>query len=129
VYDDYETGPKEVYVEPFPRAGRRVRVSPAGGHHARWRADGRELYCIDPTNSLVAVDVAAAGRELRFSPPRTLFPVGTGHDDLTRPVYAPSPDGQRFLVARSVEDSTPRHMKVLLDWQAMVPGTAGAEGR
>lgn len=68
----------------------------------------------------MAVDVTTSGDALRFSPPRPLFSANTGHSDLSRWLYAVTPDGQRFLVAMSVEDSTPRHMRVLLDWRAVV---------
>ena len=43
-YHEEESGPTDVYVEAFPKGGRRQRLSPNGGHHAQWRADGRAIY-------------------------------------------------------------------------------------
>ena len=37
----------EVYVQPFPGPGRRVRISRDGGSSAAWRGDGKELYYVE----------------------------------------------------------------------------------
>ena len=42
-------------MQSFPIPGERVRVSTRGGLQAHWRADGRELFYIEPEGDLVAV--------------------------------------------------------------------------
>jgi dipeptidyl aminopeptidase/acylaminoacyl peptidase len=39
-----ESGRAEVYLDSYPKPGRRVMVSLGGGVHPVWRGDGRELY-------------------------------------------------------------------------------------
>jgi len=43
-YASNESGQFDVYVDSFPKAGTRVRVTTAGGTEPRWSNDGRELY-------------------------------------------------------------------------------------
>ena len=43
-YTSDESGRAEVYLDSYPRPGRRVAVSSGGGVHPVWRGDGRELY-------------------------------------------------------------------------------------
>lgn len=67
-YTSDESGAGEVYVRPFPNAnGGRWQISNGGGGEPRWSHTGRELFYIDATQHLVAVQVrtvpsfAAAG--------------------------------------------------------------------
>jgi len=39
-YQSDESGRVEIYVQPFPGPGRKVRISGSGGVQARWRRDG-----------------------------------------------------------------------------------------
>lgn len=49
----------EIYVEPFPRTGTRIRVSDAGGERPVWSPDGRELYYDkDATLFVAAITIA-----------------------------------------------------------------------
>src|SRR5206468_964959 len=52
-----ETGRPEIYVQPFPGPGEKVRVSVDGGTQVRWRADGKELFYIAPDNQLMSVPI------------------------------------------------------------------------
>ena len=58
-----DTGAYEVYVQSFPKAGARQRISTGGGFFPQWRADGKELYYNTPDNTLMAVEVHGDGRE------------------------------------------------------------------
>src|SRR4029077_11465276 len=51
-----ETGRNEVYVQPFPGSGHRVRTSTAGGEEPIWSRDGRELFYFKDAD-LMAVKV------------------------------------------------------------------------
>lgn len=43
-YASNESGQYDIYVDAFPRPGRRARITTAGATEPRWSADGRELY-------------------------------------------------------------------------------------
>ncbi|MGH9385489.1 MAG: hypothetical protein ACRD2N_14505, partial [Vicinamibacterales bacterium] len=118
-----ESGLSEVYIAPADDTGARRRVSAAGGVAPRWRRDGRELFYLTPDHTLVAIPVAA-GRELQRGSPVALFKAirfyesrGFGGDA----IYEPSPDGQRFLINRVVEDASTKPITVLLNWTALLP--------
>jgi serine/threonine protein kinase len=93
-YIALEHGRHEVFMQPFGRPGERIRVSPDGGGQPRWRADGRELYYVTPAGALMAVTVAPEG-ELGPVHHR-LFDIAAAASYLDQ--YAPSRNGQRFLV-------------------------------
>ena len=43
-YASNESGQFDIYVDSFPKPGKRVRVTTAGGTEPRWSSDGRELF-------------------------------------------------------------------------------------
>jgi dipeptidyl aminopeptidase/acylaminoacyl peptidase len=98
-YTSNASGRPEVYLDAYPRPGRRVLVSSGGGAHPVWRGDGRELYYWR-NGELVAVTIVAAADG---APPsrgaetvlfRAPYPGGVST------MYDVSPDGQRFVIAR-----------------------------
>jgi Tol biopolymer transport system component len=118
-YVSRESGQDEVYIEPFRREGDRVRVSVSGGGQPKWRGDGREIFFTTPANRLLAVEVRAAGERLDVSLPTELFEIqglqGSGFDD-----YAPSGDGQRFLVKVPLEQDRKPLLHVVTNWVSLV---------
>jgi hypothetical protein len=118
-YVSHESGRDEVYVEPYRRSGDRVRVSVDGGGQPKWRGDGKELFYTTPANLLMAVAVRAAGERVEVSLPAKLFEVhgleGTGYDD-----YAPSADGQRFLVKQPVEQDRKPQLQIVTNWPSLL---------
>jgi len=119
-YVSRESGQDEVYVEPFRRDGDRVRLSLKGGGQPKWRGDSAELFFTTPTNRLVAVAVHAAGERLDVSLPVELFEIrgllGSGYDD-----YAPSADGQRFLIKLPVGQEQKPRLNVVTNWTSLLP--------
>jgi hypothetical protein len=119
VYDSDESGQFEVYVRPFPDAyrGSRWQVSAAGGRQPVWSRDGRELFYRDFSGALMSVPVAAGPG---FAPgrPVRLFEgtgyVGAGAQGGGR-TYDVSPDGSRFLMVRTGDQST-TPLVVVLNW-------------
>ena len=93
-YTSDESGRTEIYVSRFPEMSGRVAVSAGGGQRPLWRADGRELYFVGPGNRLMAAGVTTAGPTPAVAPASSLFDV-----PLFGGLYAPSPDGRRFLIA------------------------------
>ena len=96
-----------------------MRVSVDGGGQPKWRGDGKELFYTTPGNLLMSAAVRAAGEQLEVSLPTKLFEIrglqGTGYDD-----YAPSPDGQRFLVKQEVEESRKPQLQIVTNWTSLV---------
>jgi Tol biopolymer transport system component len=95
-YESNESGTTEVYVQPFPGPGPKIRISLDGGSTPRWSRDGRELlfWARVPIAKLMAVDVVTAP-EFRAGTPRELFQQpSTTTWDIT-------PDRNRFLVELS----------------------------
>ena len=109
-----ESGTKEVYVTSFPKPGRRVRVSTAGGESPRWNGDGKELF-FQTGKKIVAVGISAAATASvpGIGVPRELFafPEGASYWIATR-------DGQRFLVDIEVTKATSPPVQVVVNWRA-----------
>jgi Tol biopolymer transport system component len=118
-YVSQESGRDEVYVEPYRRNGDRVRVSVDGGGQPKWRGDGKELFYVTPGNLLMAVSVRASGERLEVSLPTRLFEIhgleGMDYDD-----YAPSADGQRFLVKLPVQESRKPQLQIVTNWTSLL---------
>lgn len=93
-YTSNESGRIEVYVSRFPEMSNRVTVSSGGGARPLWRGDGRELFYVSNGSRLMAAPVTVSGASLTIAPAAVLFEV-----PLFGGLYAPSPDGQRFLIA------------------------------
>ncbi len=95
-FDSDETGQREVYLQRFPGAGAKVRVSVSGGSMPTWSRSGKELFYRERAG-LVAVDVRL-GAQLSLGAHHALFQA-----NLLSPgalaMYDPAPDGRRFVVA------------------------------
>jgi Tol biopolymer transport system component len=122
-YVSRESGRSEVYVEPFRRDGERVRVSVEGGGQPKWRSDGAELFFADLDGHLMSVDFRVVENRAEVDLPTELFALGsyTGemYDD-----YAPSADGQRFLVKLAVGGDDRVWMHVVTNWPSLLPEPA-----
>jgi len=97
-YQSDETGLPEVYVRPFPGPGAPVRVSPNGGGIPTWRADGRELFYLNPAGDLMSVAVVTSGRFSAEAPHLLMRGVTRQPYSSFVTSYDPAPDGQRFFV-------------------------------
>jgi dipeptidyl aminopeptidase/acylaminoacyl peptidase len=104
----------EVFVEPFPAGGVRLKVSEGGGGQPQWRADGKELFYLSLENDLIAVEVDP-GPPLHFPQRRKLFHVALNERlrDV-RSSFAVSRDGTRFLFSARPANATP--ITVRFNW-------------
>jgi dipeptidyl aminopeptidase/acylaminoacyl peptidase len=111
-YASDESGRPEVYVRQFSGPGARSQISVDGGTSPVWSRDGRELFFAkDGTLFAAAVTL---GETFTSGPVRRLFSGPYGFDDsITN--YGVAPDGRRFLVPRSRDDST-RQLELVLNW-------------
>jgi eukaryotic-like serine/threonine-protein kinase len=95
-YQSNESGRWEVYITAFPGGGAKWQVSSVGGAEAKWRGDSKEIFYLDPSDNIVAVDVNASGSAVQLGTPHTLFQaIGIQRE------YGPfdvSADGKKFLI-------------------------------
>jgi serine/threonine protein kinase len=119
-----ESGDTQVYVQSFPKADFRTRISTSGGSMPRWRSDGKEIFYISKESRLIAVPIAAA-ETFHVGDPKVLFEIQLA--EIAQPptngaefVYSVSPDGQRFLV-NSLADAQPQQpITVILNWHSLL---------
>jgi Tol biopolymer transport system component len=114
-YTAIDAGERHVYVTSFPEPRDRWRVSPERGDDPQWRRDGRELFYIDRGQTLVAVPIdPQSGQAAGPATPLFRAVFDTMGRSLGR-AYAPSPDGQRFLVNERLGDDD-YALWVTLNW-------------
>jgi Tol biopolymer transport system component len=109
---DQTNQPQQVFVESIPAGKGRWQISTEGGDWPIWRRDGKELF-YRQGNKLMAVPIRLTEKSVEIGSPQALFEVAPGN---TR--FQVSRDGQRFLVALTVEGtsaSTP--LTVDTDWR------------
>jgi Tol biopolymer transport system component len=114
-YSSDESGGSEVYVQDFPTAGGKWRISTRGGDNPNWRRDGKEIFYV-ADGKLMVVEVKS-GAKFEASVPRALFDLRSikwvGGNN-----YAVTGDGQRFLVVTSPEEANASPFTVVLNWMA-----------
>ena len=98
-YASNESGDWEIYVTTFPSAAGKWQVSRGGGTEPRWRGDGKEIYYIGATETLMAVPVETSGT-LSSGAPVALFQI-RGRAPISSTdlfTYDVTKDGKRFIV-------------------------------
>jgi eukaryotic-like serine/threonine-protein kinase len=121
-YASDESGRPEVYVQPFPATGATWRISNDGGHEPMWRRDGQELYYLSADRRLIAVPVRLA-RDVVVGAPAELFRIPRDAPIEGRISYAPTGDGQRFLVNLAAPDRVRQptfETQVVVNWPSTV---------
>jgi Tol biopolymer transport system component len=104
-----ESQQTEVFAQPFPAAGTKWQVSPAGGSYPVWSPDGRELFYLSADQKIVGVTVTAGTSGLTFGPPQVILETRVvGWERITQgSPFAVTPDGRRFLVSSAGDAVTP----------------------
>jgi Tol biopolymer transport system component len=96
-YQSNESGRNEIYVQPFPGPGGKWQVSTGGGIQPQWRGDGKELFYLDPVQSVMAVPVAA-GATFESGNPTALFRARLAGINLGGLGWAVTSAADRFLL-------------------------------
>ncbi|MDZ4864149.1 MAG: hypothetical protein SGJ01_11965, partial [Gemmatimonadota bacterium] len=107
-YQSDESGRDEIYVRPFPKADDgRWQLSTSGGGEPLWSHGGREIFFRARSGEMMTVPVTLAPA---FSPgtPRSLFPATGYAKSPGNRAYDVTPDDQRFVMLRSLDDSSSR---------------------
>jgi len=117
-YVSNESGREDVYLQSFPGNANRVPVSSGGGVMPRWRGDGRELYFINGSLKVAAVEISTKGDEVQLGATHELFPVnplypGGNPLDVTR-------DGKLFLID-TMYGSEGGPVILITNWDAALP--------
>ena len=102
-YSSTESGIAEIYVRPYPDIqADEWPVSSGGGESPRWSADGTELFFLSAAGSIMVAAVQNY-EPFKIGSPEVLI---ERESDL-RPYesYDVSPDGQRFLIMKPVDDA------------------------
>ena len=118
-YVSNESGNREVYVQPYPGPGEKIRISTDGGTEPIWSANGRELLYRPRTRSDFFTPIRSLSPFVAGTP-RLLFELKAGEYDSTVPVrsWSATADGQRFLLSRFIAstDKPVSVMHVVLNW-------------
>jgi dipeptidyl aminopeptidase/acylaminoacyl peptidase len=121
-YVSGESGTQEVYVQPYPGPGEKVRVSASGGAEPLWSPTGRELFfrAQTPDRQQFLSAAVTSVSPFRVDTPHVLFENKTFEYDQTVPIrsWNISPDGQRFLLLRFAPstDKPVTSMSLVLNW-------------
>ena len=129
-YQSDESGRIEVYVNSFPEAGRKIRISTDGGSYPQWGApigkDGRELFYVAPDNKLMMVNLKFVAGTVEPSAPHELFLLPTTKTaSAGASPYEVAPDGNRFLVNATPQQASPP-LTVIVNWPALLKKGAAA---
>ncbi len=122
-YQSNESGQYEIYVQPFPGPGRRIRVSRSGGAQVRWRRDRKELFYIGLDSRLMAVPIQLGNLAVETGDPKPLFSTHLGEvlAGGSTQQYIVSDDGQRFLM-NNIEEEPISTMRLIVNWTPKPPG-------
>ena len=122
-YASDESGKAEVYVAARSGGRSRTQVSSDGGGQPRWRGDGRELYYVSQTGTVMAVALGLETDELVPGRPVALFtePSLRANNNVFfyggAAGYDVTPDGKRFLVNRMTREPGAGPIHIVLNWQ------------
>ena len=111
-YVSNETGQNEVYVQRFPSASGKWRVSVNGGGAPRWPRHGKELFYVEgPQLMAVPVKTASAFSSGTPAPLFTKRTLGTFN-----PQYDVNSDATQIIVTDRVIDEKPLAIHVVHNW-------------
>ena len=117
MYQSDESGRTEIYVTTFPGPGGKRQISSGGGQYPRWRADGREIFYVNPTREMMATEFSA-GKD-GFGVGKTTGPLFGGMPN--GPLgfrYDVTTDGKRFLAIIPAEQSNLAPLTLVQNWAA-----------
>ena len=113
-YYSNESGRFEVYVTPFPDAGRRWQASTDSGVYPFWCADGRELVYQRSDGRLMSVEVELGIDSVRFGESTEWFDISP--PDALGPAFAPDADCRRVLVVPKGDGSEKAALNIMVGW-------------
>lgn len=110
-YASDESGRYEIYVLPYPGPGGKWQISTEGGREPVWARNGELFY----RNGDKMMSVGTTSKaNFSADTPKVLFE-GNYATYNTMPAYDVTPDGQRFLLAKTAEQG-PQEISIVLNW-------------
>ena len=108
-------------MRPFPQVSAgHWQASFGGGAKPVWGRNGRELFYLDLTNTLMSVPVQTFAGTVTFGNPARVFEKTYAVPDPNARPYDVSPDGQRFLMIKETaandRSATAARIIVVLNW-------------
>ena len=103
----------QVYAQPFPPDGRRVRLSATTGAAPQWGSDGKRLIYATAQDELMMVAMSGNGPSLRFEPAKPLFKsfATFGHRSVLFDAVR-----SRILLRETAESTQRPTLQVVLNW-------------
>ncbi|HYW43788.1 MAG TPA: protein kinase [Bryobacteraceae bacterium] len=121
VYQSDFTGATQVFVRPATDSGGvKWQITSSGGNMPHWRADGKEIFYIDPEGMLTAVPVEASQDTFHAGKPQALFRVRVDDGLGVYDAYDVAPNGPRFLVAQLVSESVETPITVIYNFPKLL---------
>ena len=108
-YVSNESGADEVYVQSFPAARGKTRISTSGGSSPTWGASGRELFYNTAGRGLMVVPILPADDQFAYGRPQLLFDLRTISGFRGAALWWPARD-ERFLVLRPATENASIHL-------------------
>ena len=107
-YMSDESGQDEIYVRPFPNSDDgRWQLSTAGGSEPLWSHGGQEVFYRTPAGQMMAAPVVTTP-SFTSGAPRPLFATTGYARSPGNRAYDVTPDDQRFIMLRSLDDAAAR---------------------
>jgi len=103
-------------VQTFPASGGQWQVSTNGGYFVVWRGDGKELFYVSSDRKMMSVEVNGEGSSFERGTPKFLFDLHIPSFNTPQAQFAVTPDGQKFLIAKPVDEDTSAPITVVLNW-------------
>jgi serine/threonine-protein kinase len=115
-YVSDESGRSEIYVQPYPGPGGKWQISTEGGTEPVWNPNGRELF-YRSGNKMIAMEITSRPT-FSVGKPTVLFEGQYVPTPATAPNYDVSPDGQRFLMLKPIDQAqaAPTQINIVLNW-------------
>jgi hypothetical protein len=123
-YVSNESGEYEVYVQQYPVAAGKWRVSTTGGIQPVWRRDGKEIFFLATDGQLMAASFSGGSGTATIGQPVALFETqlegggvltgGTVHQ------FDVSTDGSRFLMPSLPTPASSDPITLLINWPSLL---------
>ncbi|MEO7658071.1 MAG: hypothetical protein ABIU09_11870, partial [Pyrinomonadaceae bacterium] len=116
-YVSDESGRAEVYVRSFGSAGGQWQISTSGGDQLMWNPKGKEIFYMGFDRTLYSVPYEA-GESFQPGKPEVLFPTRIAASGIAdeRNNYLITPDGLRFLLVNTIDESRNSPIVMVLNW-------------
>jgi len=124
-YVSNESGRNEVYVQPYPGPGPKIKVSTDGGAEPAWSPGGREIFYRSAESLMVAA--IQTQPELAVGTAQILIPdryERRADNEAVSRNYDVSADGKRFLFIKAgqVKEVPITQLNLITNWPAELPG-------